>query len=103
MLSNDGSTVHPVEGNQKGGINFSHLRCLDKLTFHIGEIGFFVIRNGSDILKQFSKLWRKDVGWKQFLRLNFILVLHHLLEAFLVGLVPPWKLTNSEIAEQKEE
>ena len=29
--------------------------------------------------------------------------MHHLLQALLIRLVPPWQLTNTEVAEQKEE
>lgn len=62
---------------------------LDELALNISEVCLLVVRNRSDVVKEPSKLWRKDIRWKQFFGFDLILVLHHLFEALLIGLVPP--------------
>ena len=89
LLGDDGSAVHPVESYEERWIHLGHLGGLDELTFHVIEVSLLVIRDGPDVIKQSSELWRKDIRWKQFFGFDFVFVLHHLLESLLVGFVPP--------------
>ena len=71
---------------------------MEELALNIVKVNLLVIRKVPDVFKELRVLWRKNTRWKELLWLNLILIVHHFLKAFLICLVPPWKLSNSKVA-----
>ena len=100
--SHNRPTVHPVESNQQRWVDLADLSGLHELPFHVVEVGLFVIWQSSDVLVKVLEVLGKDVWRKELLRLDVVLVLHHLLETLLIRLVPPRQLTNTKVAQEEE-
>ena len=92
--------VHPVERYQEAGVHFEASCSVHELALDVVVVCFLVVRDEADVLVKFAKLRRKNIGWKQLFGLNFELVVHHFLKAFLVGLVTPRKLAETEVGKE---
>ena len=105
VLSWDGDqwlATHPVKRYQQRWVNLALLSCLQQLLLDELEVSFGVIWEGSDVLKQLRELRRKHSRWEKLLGRYVILVIHHLLQALLVGFVSPWELANAKVANEEE-
>lgn len=75
---------------------------LHEFSFDQVIVRLLIVRYESYVLIELGKLWWKDIRRKQLLGLDLVFVVHHLLEALLVRLVSPWKLTNAKVAQEVE-
>ena len=102
-LGHDGPAVHPVESDQERRVDLDGVRCLHELSLDDRVVGLLVVRQGADVLVQVLEVLWKDLGREQLSRLDFEFILHHLLETFLIRLVPPRQLTDAKVRQKEEE
>ena len=95
--------LHPIQRYHQSRIHLEPVGRRQQLSFDVVVVCFLVIRYEPDVLKQLAELRWENAGWKQLLWLDFILVVHHLFKAFLVGFVSPWELSETEVAQKKQQ